>query len=345
VALEPRIPHPPVRVVQGARELRAAIDPAGLGRWLEELPGPRDRIEHPEAAAATEEILLDRLGLEGWEVERRPFDLRGTRRTYGLFSQAVPDLAGVNIVATRRGSDPAGGVIVIGAHHDTLPTTPGADDNGAGLVALMAVARLLRGIPTRDTVVLAAFDHEEAGFHGAHAFVAALDRRQPFRGAVIYETMAYTAYGEGSQAVPPGLGLLFPGQVRRIRERGSIGDWNAIIYRRGAERLALRFAGVLEALAGEDTAVLLRDPADLPLIGPLLPAVPAVRNFARSDHIPFWSAGLPALQITDTANFRNPHYHQPTDTPDTVDLDRLADIVAATVVTVSPPPPEGYPSR
>jgi Zn-dependent M28 family amino/carboxypeptidase len=61
---------------------------------------------------------------------------------------------------------------------------------------------------------------------------------------------------------------------------------------------------------------------------------PWVREFARSDHVELWKAGVPAVQITDTANFRNPNYHQPSDTPDTLDYDRLAAIVAATGVVV-----------
>jgi Zn-dependent M28 family amino/carboxypeptidase len=71
------------------------------------------------------------------------------------------------------------------------------------------------------------------------------------------------------------------------------------------------------------------------VIGPLLArTLPFVRDFARSDHVPFWEAGLPAVQITDTANFRNPHYHRPSDTPGTLDYDRLADVIAAAAIAV-----------
>ncbi len=81
--------------------------------------------------------------------------------------------------------------------------------------------------------------------------------------------------------------------------------------------------------------VLLRDPVDLPLLGPLLARfAPFVRDFVRSDHKPFWERGLPAIMITDTANFRNPNYHLPTDTPETLDYDHLTDITAAVATTV-----------
>ena len=70
------------------------------------------------------------------------------------------------------------------------------------------------------------------------------------------------------------------------------------------------------------------------MIGPALLAVPAARHFARSDHVNFWRAGLPAIQVTNTANFRNPNYHRSTDTPDTLDYETLARITAATALTV-----------
>ncbi|HEY0607879.1 MAG TPA: M28 family peptidase, partial [Herpetosiphonaceae bacterium] len=63
--------------------------------------------------------------------------------------------------------------------------------------------------------------------------------------------------------------------------------------------------------------------------------VPAVRNFARSDHLAFWEAGLPALMVTDTANFRYWHYHQPSDTPEKLDYQRLAAIVGATAAVLA----------
>ena len=46
----------------------------------------------------------------------------------------------------------------------------------------------------------------------------------------------------------------------------------------------------------------------------------------RSDHAPFWEAGIPAIMWTDTSEFRNPHYHRETDTPDTLDYDFLAKV-------------------
>lgn len=330
------VPRPPAHVVDRARGIRAGIDRLHLCAQLEDLPGPRNRLHFPEAMAATDELLVERFEDAGWQANRRSFRVKETARRYGrLASHLFPDVGGVNIVATKPGRDPHR-LVVVGAHHDTLPETPGADDNGAGLVALMELARILAGEELGASVVLAAFDHEEIGFHGARRFVWDLEAPLEVVGAIIFETMAYTSSEPGSQEIPPGFGLLFPRQVARVRERGAVGDWNAVIHRRSSRTLALRLASVLNALEGPDAAMLLQDPLDLPVLGKVLGyLVPPVRNLARSDHVAFWDAGLPAVQITDTADFRNPHYHQASDTPETVDVERLAAIIATAAVTVS----------
>ena len=47
-----------------------------------------------------------------------------------------------------------------------------------------------------------------------------------------------------------------------------------------------------------------------------------------SDHWPFWEHDYPAIMVTDTAFFRNPNYHEPTDLPETIDYERMARVVA-----------------
>lgn len=104
----------------------------------------------------------------------------------------------------------------------------------------------------------------------------------------------------------------------------------------GVPQLAASFAGALSHFARPDAVLQLRSPGDLPFIGGLLRRrVPAVRHFARSDHVPFWEARIPALMITDTGNFRYPHYHQTTDTPEKLDYQRLAELAVAAAVVIA----------
>jgi Zn-dependent M28 family amino/carboxypeptidase len=284
--------------------------------------------------ARADALILDGFRAAGWSAEARPFALRNAvgNLDHGRYQRTVyPELHGVNILAVKPGEDEM--ALFVGAHHDTVRGSPGADDNGAGVAALLELARVLAPVRFRRTIILAALDMEEIGLLGTRALLPALLPERPVRGAVIFESIAYTATAAGSQTVPQGMDLLYRGQMARLRRRGVAGDFTALIYN-GRSRPLVRILGEgLAHIAGPDAPLFLRDPNDIPLIGSLLTqAVPAVRNFARSDHAVFWAAGIPAVLVTDTANFRNPHYHRPTDTPDTLDYERVGAIVRATVL-------------
>ncbi|HEX5590923.1 MAG TPA: M28 family peptidase, partial [Candidatus Limnocylindrales bacterium] len=224
--------------------------------------------------------------------------------------------------------------IVVVAHHDTVKGSPGADDNGAGVVALLELARLLGGRRFRRTVVLAAPDFEELGLIGSRFLVPWLQERYTVRAAIVFDAIAYMNRDPDTQQVPPGVATAYPGQIRRLRARRNAGDTILAIYRQASNLLVRTWAEAMAATIGRDRILLLRDPVDLPLVGRLAARVPAARNFSRSDHVNFWRAGLPAIHVTDSAPFRNPNYHWPSDTPDTLDYETLADVIASTALAV-----------
>lgn len=273
-------------------------------------------------------MIHDAFVSHGWQAELRPFT---ASHPAGTRTHILP---GVNIVATKDGASSEAVVVV--AHHDTVPGSGGADDNGSGVAGLIELARLLAPMRLRRTVVLAAVDHEELGFVGSRQLVRQLMAERRVAGVFVFEMLAYRDRTPGSQRVPGGLGVIYPRLVRRLRARGLRGDFTAVIYRRTSQPLAAAFVEALRRLAGDHAAVPVRAPGDVPLLGPVLArTVPLVRDFVRSDHVAFWEVGLPAVQITDTANFRNPHYHLAGDTPDTLDYEQLADVVAATTLAVA----------
>jgi Zn-dependent M28 family amino/carboxypeptidase len=336
-AAEPRLRALPPRWAERLSELRSGVDEARLRADVEGLPAPRVRSHTPDAIAAVDAALLDVFTTAGWSAAPDRFVVRNSYdwangEEYGPTVAGV-DLPGVNVVAVKEGT--VSDAVVVLAHHDTVPGTGGADDNGSGVVALMELARLLGPVRTRRTVVLAAVDHEELGFLGAYRLVSQLRRQRRVVGAYVFEMLAFSSSEPGSQQLPPGIGLLYPGQVKRIRANGMRADFTAVLYKRTGRALAVTFAEALAQLAGPTATVLLRTPTDLPVLGPVLAkTVPFTQDFGRSDHVPFWTAGLPAVQITDTANFRNPHYHRPSDLPATLDIHRLADVTAATALAV-----------
>ena len=315
-----------------------------LRRDVERLPAPRSRLHSPARMAAADEMIGDGLSAAGWKVESRPYEFTDVAGYLdyaegpfpaGSKLKFYPHLAGVNVLGIKEGIASTD-AIVVGAHHDTVRDSPGADDNTASVAALLELARVLSPYRFERTIVLAAFDMEEIHYFGSRALVAQLARERRITGAIIYESVAYMDPRPHSQSWPRRLGLLYPGQRREIGRRRFAGDWNLVVYRRSARALARAFTAGLAMTAGPAAAISMCDWTDLPAIGRLLKlCIPAMANFARSDHLAFWKAGIPAMMVTDTGDLRNPHYHQPTDTPETLDYARLAAIVGATAIALA----------
>lgn len=338
---EPRYRAPGAELQRAADAWVARIQPARLRELVGSLPGPRNRINAPIEMERTDALLADAWRAAGWQVGRQHLRLRnlrarldhpveGSRGRHPAHTYARLD--GANLVAIDEGeTDEA---IVIVAHHDTVRGSPGADDNGAGVAALIELATQLGGRSFHRTVILAAPDFEEIGLVGSRYLVGWLRAHYRVRAAVVFDPIGFMDPRPGRQAVPAGIDRLYPGQLARLDARGRRGDSVVTIYRRASLELAREWASCLAATVGPDRVLLLRDPLDLPIIGPGLLAVPAARHFSRSDHVNFWRAGLPAIQVTNTANFRNPNYHQPGDTADTLDYETLARITAATGLAI-----------
>jgi Zn-dependent M28 family amino/carboxypeptidase len=217
-----------------------------------------------------------------------------------------------NVIARPKGRGP---VTLVCAHYDSVPTTPGADDNASALAVLLELAAALG--PTGNTAFVG-FNREEDGLKGSQAFAAELPRLFPegVARAHVLEMVGYRSREPGSQRSPlPWL----PGVP-------DVGDFMGVLAN-GASRAELR-------------RVLRRSPEVAG--GPKVVAIQTLCGFerrlpdlARSDHWPLWEVGVPALLWTDTAEFRNPHYHQPSDTPDTLDyafMEELCRLLKALLV-------------
>jgi Zn-dependent M28 family amino/carboxypeptidase len=217
----------------------------------------------------------------------------------GWSSTLQPFEGGVNIFAQRQGTDPEAGAVLVAAHYDTVPGSPGADDNASGVAVVLEVARLFGSRPTPRTLQLAFFDQEELGLRGSIAFAANEAHLSNLRGVIVMDMVGFACYTVGCQRYPAGLPIIPP---------TNRGDFLAVVG--DSEHLPL-----LEAFhqSGQpDLPPVLTLP--VPLKGMLIP------DTLRSDHAPFWYHGVGAVLLTDTANLRTPHYHQPSDTPATLHL-------------------------
>jgi len=194
------------------------------------------------------------------------------------------------------------GAIVVGAHYDTVPGSPGADDNASGVAAMIELARM--GVPAR----FVAFANEEMPYYhtnemGSQAWAqAARARGDELRGMFSLEMLGCYSDAPGSQRYPPVIGWFYPDRANFI---AFVGDW-------GARRLVKR------------AHALFRRHSSFPSESLAAPAfVPGV---TRSDHWSFRRHGYPALMVTDTAYNRYPHYHRATDTPEKLDYRRMAEV-------------------
>jgi len=220
----------------------------------------------------------------------------------------------VNLIA-RPAHASAGPRLIIGAHLDTVPGTPGADDNASGLASMLEVARAVAATATAWPIQIefAGFALEELGMVGSTQYAKRLRRdRAPLLGMLSLEMVGFTEL-KGLQRYPWFLRGRFP----------EVGDYIGLAGN-------ARSRGLLNTVAGAMRAI-----PDLPVETLILPGsgrlFPEVR---LSDHAPFWDAGFPALLVTDTAFFRNPHYHQPSDTVATLDLAFLAKVTQGLIAAV-----------
>lgn len=224
-------------------------------------------------------------------------------------SYEVRGLAAHNIEAEVRGS--SSGIVVVGAHYDSVPGSPGANDNGSGVTALLALARRFAGRPASSTLRFVAFTNEESPyFQSPEMGSLVYARRCKARGERIdamisLETIGYFSDAPDSQSYPvAALGAFYP----------KVGDFIGIVGNVSSRRLVRRAVAEF------------RRDGRIPVEGAALPAF--IAGVGWSDQWAFWQQGYPAIMITDTAPFRYPHYHQPTDTPDKLDYDRFALVVS-----------------
>ena len=206
--------------------------------------------------------------------------------------------------------------LILGAHYDTVEGSPGADDNASALTVLLEVARRIQPTALARPVRFIAFCLEEEDLLGSRAYVAHLrESGQAVYGSIVLECVGYASDLEGSQRTPPGIPVAVP----------SAGNFLALI---GNQTAAALTAALSQAMAPAVPVV----PLVVPGNGEQLP------DTRRSDHTAFWEQGIPAVMVTDTANFRNPHYHRSTDTVDTLNLTFLAavaDAVTNAVLTLA----------
>jgi Zn-dependent M28 family amino/carboxypeptidase len=254
---------------------------------------------------------------EGKEAARRVIIREFESYGYRVSKQEAG--SNVNIIADK--GQLGIGYILVGAHYDTVEGSPGADDNASGMAALLALAKYNKS----ENVRFIAFDGEEDNLIGSTYYAKNIALAPAF--VIIFEMIGYTSIAPNSQQVPPYYEIAYRPLYNRLKQRKFRGDFSALICTPGAKDICKRFEGYATTLGFEAyTIAIPRFLSNFPMIKDYF------KDLYRSDHAPFAKAGIPSISITDTANFRNPNYHQFTDTLDTLDKEfirKQADAVLA----------------
>jgi hypothetical protein len=269
-----------------------------LKRHVETVAAREHNVRHFAELEKVAVYLETTLAGHGYQVGRQEYVVAG--KTVRNIDAVIEPPAGV--------VDPE--VIVIGAHYDSAEDTPGANDNGSGTAALLEMARLLNDLQgrSRKRIRLVLFVNEEPPYFmtsdmGSLRYARLLaERKERVTAMYALETLGFYSDEPGSQEFPVPFGLMFP----------NVGNFVAFVGLSNARPLV------------HQTMQSFRSHTAFPTVGGVAPVI--VRGIGWSDHWSFGQYGFPGVMVTDTALFRYPHYHEPTDTPDKVDVERLARI-------------------
>ena len=239
---------------------------------------------HPHALNNAAKYICQEWQLLGYEVITNSYTVQG--------------MTCANLEITSEGSNQDGDIILIGAHYDSVIGSPGANDNGSGIAALLELSRLFKNAQHKKTVRFVAFANEEPPFFywnnmGSMVYAKQAKQRDD---KIIYmislETIGYYDTQPASQHYPPLLKHFYP----------QTGNFIAFVSNLRSRRTMLQAVKAFRAAT------------DFPVEH--IATLAAVPGVSWSDHLSFWRQGYKAFMITDTAFYRYPYYHSSEDTPD-----------------------------
>ncbi len=261
---------------------------------LAENIGERN-IYHPAALSEAADYIEQEWRAMGYEVTRQTYELEGVGSS--------------NLEITRRGTRRADDICLIGAHYDSVIGSPGANDNGSGVAAILEMARHFADVDVDRTVRFVAFVNEEPPIFygrkmGSYIYAkAARQRGDDIRLMASLETIGCYSDRPGSQYYPPLFRHFYP----------DTGNFIAFVSNLRSRRVLRRFASAFRQNS--------QFPAEHVATFSWVPGV------SWSDHLSFWRHGYRALMVTDTAPYRYPHYHAPTDTAEKLNYESMAEVV------------------
>jgi hypothetical protein len=276
-----------------------SVSEADLRGWVKWFSVPRHFTAQPKANREAAETIASLFKTWGYETSLQ-----------GDFYNVIARPPGV------RGPMP-----LVGAHFDSTAFTPGADDNASAVAAMLGCAKALASRAPAHPVMFVSFNREEDGLLGSLDYVKKLSEpeRKNIRCAHVLEMVGYATNQLDSQRIPSGLPIQIP----------STGNFLGLLANGDS-------AGEMEKVLQQARTYL----PEFPTLGlhVMLGFAKLLPVLLRSDHAPFWQAGVPSVMWTDTSEFRNPHYHQESDLPETLNYTFLRHVTQLLIATVMNPP-------
>lgn len=232
-----------------------------------------------------------------------------------------------NIIGRQIGTAEEATTYILDGHYDTVSDAPGADDNGSAVAGMIEALRILSPYSFKKSVRYIGFDLEEAGLVGSLRYVdEGIENGESIAGVLNFEMIGFYSEEPNSQTTPNGFGLLFPDAVAALEANDYRGDFVNVVGDQNSLDLIAAYETAAETYVPDLSIIPLDAPTGWAVLTP---------DLGRSDHAAFWLENIPALMLTDGANFRNPYYHSPEDTADKLNYTFMRHVTQAAVATLA----------
>ena len=293
-------------------DIVALTDSNRLRSNLEFLEGIRNRSVNVAHLEATKDSIENTFINAGLKSEVFTF-MRGNYEAH-------------NFLGTLQGTSESSEYFLLGGHYDTVTDSPGADDNGSAIAGMMEAVAVMKDFNFEKSIKFIGLDLEEIGLVGSTDFVTNnLPADESLLGFLNFEMIGYFTNEPFTQTFPPGFQVLFPDAAGQVNADSARGNFLTVVGNQTHAALADSFVNASQQYVPQLKNVKVISPQSGTLVPDLL----------RSDHAPFWIAGLPALMLTDGSEFRNPHYHTMNDRVETLNFTFMNNVVKAAIATIA----------
>jgi Zn-dependent M28 family amino/carboxypeptidase len=230
---------------------------------------------------------------------------------------------GVDIIGTKLGTVYPEEIVIVSAHYDTIVGGNGADDNASGVAAVLESARLLAAGKPERTIIIACWDQEEPAETGSYMYASRAKKdNSKIQVAYVYDEIGYASSKPNSQSFPSGFEIMYPLEAIKMRANNYRGDFVLLIF----DNQAKNWAQIIANSADQESLLAVQLEVNINKSVPI--------ELKGSDHQSFWDKGFSAIEITDSAGYRNPYQHTDKDVLSTLNNDYSVKIISAVVASV-----------